>query len=152
MERIVSLFDRDFSLNSLGTRPLRVGAGFSDSGLQHVWRRRVFIRQRASTEMDVSASCGFARHERSSRRRRSPRAGRYGGNIVPVSRSSSAGSIVRDEAAPAAPEDRSHAHGVFRIAGGRVRERVADLSGESQPAVEWNAAAAPVPARDLASG
>ncbi|WP_412529448.1 hypothetical protein [Burkholderia lata] len=71
---------------------------------------------------------------------------------MPVSRSSSAGSIVGDEAALAAPEDRSHAHGVFRIVGGRVRERVADPSGESRPAVEWNAAAAPVPARDLASG
>ncbi|WP_124618992.1 hypothetical protein [Burkholderia contaminans] len=60
MERIVSLFDRDFSLNSPGTRPLRAGAGFSDSGFRHVRRRRVFIRQRESAEMDVSAFCGFA--------------------------------------------------------------------------------------------
>ncbi|MCA8274916.1 hypothetical protein LGN17_20735 [Burkholderia sp. AU30280] len=117
MERIVALFDRDFSLNSPGTRPLRGGAGFSNSGIQHVRRRRVFIQQRASLEMDVSTCCGFASHDRPSMRRRPHRAVQYGGNIVPVSRLSSDRSIVGAEAALAAPEDRSHTHCVLRIAG-----------------------------------
>ncbi|KAG8149339.1 hypothetical protein BFF94_033170 [Burkholderia catarinensis] len=82
---------------------------------------------------------------------------------------SSGCSIVGDEAALAAPEDRSHEHCVFRIAGyaclpdgprhvagqlgagWRVREPGGAPSGESPPTVEWFAAAAPVPARDLAS-
>ncbi|WP_423395898.1 hypothetical protein [Burkholderia sp. LMG 21824] len=167
MERIVSLFDRDFSLNSPGTRPLRGGAGFSNSGIQHVWWRRVFIQQRASLEMDVSACCSFASHDRPSIRRRPHRAVQYGGNIVPVSRLSSDRSIVSVEAAFAAPEDRSHAHCVLRIAGDGClpdgprhvavpfdarwcdREWGADALGP-QPTVECGAAT--VPACDLASG
>ncbi|WP_175238580.1 MULTISPECIES: hypothetical protein [Burkholderia cepacia complex] len=116
MERIVSLFDRHFSLNSPGTRLLRAGAGLSDSGLQHVRRRRVFVPPRASTGMDVSAAVSVACHERSSMRRPPHRAVRYGGNIVPVSCSSSVCSSVGDAAALAAPGDHSHAHRVFRIA------------------------------------
>ncbi|WP_175952320.1 hypothetical protein [Burkholderia sp. BCC0405] len=162
MERIVALFDRDFSLNSPGTHPLRGGAGFFNSGFQYVRRRRVFILQRASLEMDVSASCSFASHDRPSMRRRPHRAVQYGGNIVPVSRLSSDCSIVGAEAALAAPEDRSHARCVFRIAGygclldgpRHVAEPFdsrwrADALG-SQPAVERGAAT--VPACGLASG
>ncbi|WP_144025273.1 hypothetical protein [Burkholderia sp. HI2500] len=116
MERIVSLFDRHFSLNTPETRLLRAGAGLSDSGLQHLRRRRVFVPPRASTEMDVSAAGSVARRERPSMRRLPHRAVRYGGNIVPVSRSSSVCSIVGDAVALAVPDDHSHAHGVFRIA------------------------------------
>ncbi|MDR6499776.1 hypothetical protein J2785_002932 [Burkholderia ambifaria] len=58
MERIISFFVHDFSLNPPGTHPLRAGAGFSDSGLHRVRRQSIFNQQRSMTEMGVSASCG----------------------------------------------------------------------------------------------